>query len=184
MAYKTINKEVRSAVVTKLKATGAVTSLVPAANIYNFCISRLDAEDLPAINVLTLDDSDTSGNNDRYKRGVVKIVVECLTTDSADAVDDICEVVEEALISEVYTAQTWLNISAVGFVKATGSNTYVDPEGISPKIARALVFDVEYTREKATTTTVTDLETIGYDHVYEDGVTDSQINQSGEISYE
>lgn len=175
-----LDRTIREKIVEMLKASTGLVAVV-GENIYDFPADYLDAEDLPAVSVFTLECTDNSEENESNLRNTLTVHVESAAYTAGD-VDDMENLVNSALVVEVASGECWGGIDDVQQFRYASSQMHYDSDGEKTRFIKTTVFSVEYQSLKADETSVTALELIEGELVAEDD-DESQINNESIVDF-
>ena len=176
-----LDKQIRQALVLKLKNSSLITSVVLASNILDFPTKKIDMNNTPSIGVFTLKGTDNSNPNDIRNDNELTVYFE-ITANNIDVADDIENLIDKVILDDT---PYWYNYEGLDTVEQPvyqSNNTYMDDEGARIRIVKSVTYTLRYRTLKGIETISETLE--GFDGkllIEEDGI-DSQINNEVEVN--
>lgn len=176
-----LDKQIRSALVNKLKLSTLVTTLVDSSNILNFPIKKIDMANTPSIGVFTLKTTDNSGSNAIKNDNTIDVYFE-ITGTNADTVDDIENLIDTTIVDDTAYWQNYESLDTLEQPVYQGNFTQMEDDGARIRIVKTVTYTLRYSNFKGVETVSETLE--GFDGkilIEEDGI-DSQLNNEVEVN--
>lgn len=177
-----LDKQIREALVLKLKNSTLITSVVSATNILDFPTRKIDMNNTPCISVFTLKGTDNSGKNDIRNDNELTVYFEITTTNSADVADDIENLIDAVILDDT---PYWYNYEGIDTVEQPvyqSNLTQMDDEGERVRIVKSVTYTLRYRTLKGVETISETLEGFNGKLLIEDDGINSQINNEVEVN--
>lgn len=176
-----LDKQIRQALVAKLKASPLITSVVLESNILDFPIKKIDMNNTPSIGVFTLKGIDNSGSNDIRNDNECTVYFE-ITTNNVDVADDIENLIDKVIVDDT---PNWYNYEGLETLEQPvyqSNLTQMDDEGARIRIVKSVTYTLRYRTLKGIETISETLEGIDGKILVEEDEINSQLNNNVEVN--
>lgn len=159
-----LDKQIRESVTAILKGYAPLTAIVSAGKILDFPASMIDADDLPAVSVMTLQANDSSDLNDEHSDVILTLTIE-IAANTISQAEDIEVQIDNAIVrnSVFIEGAGFANVKGVQHIRYSSSQTFFDNEGSKLRFVKALQYESRYISRKGVDESTFELQEIEVD---------------------